>query len=171
MGSWPLLIICFIFVRICLLYKISEINSCKQWDLFMAFQQQQVLWRSSRLLSFHCNCNTSREKTVVCMRNEINKTIQFGRLQYQYYWWEWFMKYTVEMTSCGMMYFPRFIKIGTGVQAILRFCLINIRSCNVGITDGRYLRITPLRWPQVAWYTCLLTIGSDIRVILKVWYK
>jgi hypothetical protein len=39
------------------------------------------------------------------------------------------MKYAVEMVSCGMTYIPSFVKIGTGVQAI-------IRGCNVGITDG-----------------------------------
>jgi hypothetical protein len=30
---------------------------------------------------------------------------------------------------------PSFMKIGTGVQATLRFCLRNLRGCNVGITD------------------------------------
>jgi hypothetical protein len=49
------------------------------------------------------------------------------------------MKYTVEMGSCGMIYIPSFMKIGTGVQANLRFCPINIRGYNNGITDGRYL--------------------------------
>jgi hypothetical protein len=60
------------------------------------------------------------------------------------------MMYTVEMTSCGMIYLSSFMKIGTGVQAILRFCLRNLRGCNVGITDGKYLRSMPLRWAQVA---------------------
>jgi hypothetical protein len=45
--------------------------------------------------------------------------------------------YTVEMASCGMIYLPSFVKIGTGVQAILRSCLRNLRGCDVGITDGR----------------------------------
>jgi hypothetical protein len=31
------------------------------------------------------------------------------------------------------------MKIGTGIKAILRFCLRNMRGLNVGITDGRYL--------------------------------
>jgi hypothetical protein len=35
------------------------------------------------------------------------------------------MKYAVEMASCGMIYVPSFMKIGTGVQAILRFYLSN----------------------------------------------
>jgi hypothetical protein len=45
--------------------------------------------------------------------------------------------YAVEMASCGMIYLPSFMKIGTGVQAILRFCLRNLKGCDVGITDGR----------------------------------
>jgi hypothetical protein len=46
------------------------------------------------------------------------------------------MKYAVEMASCGMIYLQSFMNIGTGVQAILRFRLRNLRGCNVGITDG-----------------------------------
>jgi hypothetical protein len=37
------------------------------------------------------------------------------------------------MASCGMIYLPNFMKIGTGVQAILRFCLSNLNGCNAGI--------------------------------------
>jgi hypothetical protein len=40
------------------------------------------------------------------------------------------------MGSGGMINIPSFMKIGMGVQAILRFCLSNLRGCNVGITDG-----------------------------------
>jgi hypothetical protein len=47
--------------------------------------------------------------------------------------------YAVEMASCGMIYVSSFMKIGRGVQAILRFCLRNLRDCNVGTTDGRDL--------------------------------
>jgi hypothetical protein len=46
------------------------------------------------------------------------------------------MKYTVEMASCVIIYVPIFIKTGAGVETILRFCLSNLKSCNVGITDG-----------------------------------
>jgi hypothetical protein len=45
----------------------------------------------------------------------------------------------VEIASCGMIYFPSSLNIGTGVQAILRFCLSNLKGYNVGITDGRDL--------------------------------
>jgi hypothetical protein len=33
------------------------------------------------------------------------------------------VKCTIEMDSGGMIYIPTFMKIGTGVQAILGFCL------------------------------------------------
>jgi hypothetical protein len=46
------------------------------------------------------------------------------------------MEYAVEMDSCGMIYTHIFIKIGAGVQVILRFGLRNSRGCNAGITDG-----------------------------------
>jgi hypothetical protein len=49
------------------------------------------------------------------------------------------MKYAVEMASCGMIYKQSFIKIGTRIQAMLRFCLSNFKCCKVGITDGRDL--------------------------------
>jgi hypothetical protein len=36
-------------------------------------------------------------------------------------------------------YILSFMKIGVGVQAILRFCLRNLRGYNVGFTDGSWL--------------------------------
>jgi hypothetical protein len=49
------------------------------------------------------------------------------------------MKYAVEIASYGMIYLLSFRKTGAGIQAILRFCLRNLRGCNIGITDGRNL--------------------------------
>jgi hypothetical protein len=49
------------------------------------------------------------------------------------------MKYAVEMASCGMIYIPSFMKIGGGIQAILRFGLCNLRCYGAGTTDGRDL--------------------------------
>jgi hypothetical protein len=49
---------------------------------------------------------------------------------------------TVEMASCGMIYVASIMKIGTEVQAILRFCLRNLKSCNVGIADGSDLELS-----------------------------
>jgi hypothetical protein len=60
------------------------------------------------------------------------------------------MKDAVEIASRGRIYLPTFMKIGTGVQAILRLCLNNFKGCNVGITDGRDLRSAPLRWLHAA---------------------
>jgi hypothetical protein len=45
------------------------------------------------------------------------------------------MMYDTEMASCGMIYIPSFMKTGTCIEAILRFCLSNFKGCNVGITD------------------------------------
>jgi hypothetical protein len=45
-----------------------------------------------------------------------------------------FIKYAIGLDSFGMIYLPSFMKIGTGVQAILRFCLRNLRGRNVDIT-------------------------------------
>jgi uncharacterized protein YraI len=47
------------------------------------------------------------------------------------------MKYAVEISSCGMIYVPTIMKISAGVQTTLRFCLRNLRCCNIGINDGR----------------------------------
>jgi hypothetical protein len=47
------------------------------------------------------------------------------------------MMYNTEVYSCGMIFLSRFIKTGTIIQAILRFCLRTFRGCNVVITDGR----------------------------------
>jgi hypothetical protein len=61
--------------------------------------------------------------------------------------------YEVRRWDCFMchdiLYVPSFMKIGTGVQAILWFCLRNLRGYNVGITDGRDCLITPLRWAKM----------------------
>jgi hypothetical protein len=41
-----------------------------------------------------------------------------------------------EMASGVIMYISSLMKIGTCVQIILRFCLKNLKSYDVGITDG-----------------------------------
>jgi hypothetical protein len=60
------------------------------------------------------------------------------------------MVYAIEMASYGMIYRPVFMKIGTDVQAILRFSLRNFSGCNVGTTEGTDLSIMPLKRPHVA---------------------
>jgi hypothetical protein len=49
------------------------------------------------------------------------------------------MKCAVEIGSGVMIYIQSFMKIGTGIQAILRFYLSNVKGCNVRVTDGRDL--------------------------------
>jgi hypothetical protein len=49
------------------------------------------------------------------------------------------MESSVETASCGMIYVPSLMKIGAGDQAILRFCLRNLRVCNVSVTNWRDL--------------------------------
>jgi hypothetical protein len=49
------------------------------------------------------------------------------------------MMYEINMTSGGMIYIPSFMKNHARFEAILRFSFSNLKSCNVGITDGRYL--------------------------------
>jgi hypothetical protein len=41
--------------------------------------------------------------------------------------------------KCHDINIPSFMKNGTGIQAILRLCFINLRGCNIGIIDGRDL--------------------------------
>jgi hypothetical protein len=47
--------------------------------------------------------------------------------------------YTTEMASCDMTYIASFMKTGTGVQALFRFCTGNLKGCNIDITEGRNL--------------------------------
>jgi hypothetical protein len=43
------------------------------------------------------------------------------------------------MASYGTIYIPSFMRISTGVQAILRFCLRKMNGFNIGVTDERDL--------------------------------
>jgi hypothetical protein len=62
---------------------------------------------------------------------------------------------SIEMGSGGMVYtyIQGFMNTGASVQAILRVCLGNLKSCNVGITErefgiGLYLEIEQLIRPK-----------------------
>jgi hypothetical protein len=59
------------------------------------------------------------------------------------------MMHVVEIASCVMIYLPRFMKTGTGVQAILRFCLSNLNGRNGGIANERVLLSVPSRWTSL----------------------
>jgi hypothetical protein len=49
------------------------------------------------------------------------------------------MRHIVELASDIMVYISSFMKIGEGIQTILRFYLIDLNGCNTGITDGKKL--------------------------------
>jgi hypothetical protein len=73
------------------------------------------------------------------MRNEVKKTTQLGDFSVGIIDKQCLMQCTVERASYGMICLPSFLKIYTGIQAILRFCLTNLNGCNVGITEGMNL--------------------------------
>jgi hypothetical protein len=62
------------------------------------------------LLSFHCDLSyliqVKRKLSYMCVMKSIK--------------WELLMKYTAEIASDGMIYFPRFMTTGLGNQVILR---------------------------------------------------
>jgi hypothetical protein len=60
------------------------------------------------------------------------------------------MVYEIEMAPCCMRYVPSFMKIGVGLQVILRFGHSNLKICNVGITEGKEFISSPLRWIHTA---------------------
>jgi hypothetical protein len=72
------------------------------------------------------------------------------------------MGYAVEIASYGMIYIPSFMKIGMGVQAILRLCLRNLKGCNFGITDDRDLLCAPLKWALWHDIPVSMTISSGV---------
>jgi hypothetical protein len=76
-------------------------------------------------------------------------------------------KYAVGMVSCGMIYISIFMKTGTGVQAILRFYLRNLRGCNVGITDGRDLNYAvEMGSGAMIYMPSFIKIGSGIQKLI-----
>jgi hypothetical protein len=85
------------------------------------------------------------------MCNEVNKTIQSGRLQCWYYWWEWFSKYTIQMASDGMIYVPSFMRTGSGILVLLRLLPQQSDRPHI-ITNGKDLWYITERWPQMAWH-------------------
>jgi hypothetical protein len=107
--------------------------------------QQEVLWRTNRLLSFRCNFSvdaTGRTKLwFIC----VIKSVEFERLQCWYYWWE-----TPKVRRwAGIRWHDIYhTKIN---EVISRFCLRNLRGCNVGITDVRNLLCMSMRWLHMAW--------------------
>jgi hypothetical protein len=70
------------------------------------------------------------------------------------------------MGSGGMIYsyIQTFMKFGRGVQAILRFHLRNLRSYNIGVTEGRGLMNYAVEMSSVA----MMYISSFIKIGLGI---
>jgi hypothetical protein len=77
------------------------------------------------------------------------------------------MIYAVEMISCGMKYLLRFMKIGIGFQAILRFCLSNLRGCNAAIADQRDLCAVDIASCGMTYIPSFMKIGTSVQGILR----
>jgi hypothetical protein len=75
------------------------------------------------------------------------------------------MKYTIEVVSCGVIYILSFIKIGRGIQTLLRFCHRKSKGCHFGITDERgFMNVTVDMGIGVTVYMPrLIKIGSAIQ--------
>jgi hypothetical protein len=70
------------------------------------------------------------------------------------------MRYIADVALDDILYIPIFMKIGTGVQVILRFYLRNLKGCNVGITHGTDICSAPLKRIKVARYKCQVSWRS-----------
>jgi hypothetical protein len=68
--------------------------------------------------------------------------------------------YSAEMATYGMTYLWSFMKIGAGIQAMLRFWLSNLNSCNVGVTDGKDYEVH--RWDRLRWHDTLTKFHEDV---------
>jgi hypothetical protein len=79
------------------------------------------------------------------------------------------MMYAIELASDVMIYIPSFMKIGTGIQAMLRFCLSNLRGCNVGITDGGFMKCSvEMKSGGMIYIPSFMMISSGIQVTFMV---
>jgi hypothetical protein len=78
-----------------------------------------------------------------------------------------FMKCVVEIGLGGMIYIQSFMKIGAGVQAILRCCFSNLKRCNVGITGEGFMNYAVEMGSGAMMYiTSFIQIGSAIQKLL-----
>jgi hypothetical protein len=85
-----------------------------------AIKRRDVLGRPIRLLFFRSNVTgASRENNLVCVHSELDKAIQFERLQHWCYWSDWLIKCTVEMAPKSMTFRPNLLKIYLGLRVIL----------------------------------------------------
>jgi hypothetical protein len=75
------------------------------------------------------------------------------------------MTYAVKMLSHVMLFLPSFMKIGTGVQATLRFCFSNMNGCKCWYCRWKWImKYTVEMGSGVMIYApCSMTVGSGIK--------
>jgi hypothetical protein len=75
---------------------------------------------------------------------------------------------TAELALCCMICIPSFMRIGTGVQTILGFCLRNLRFCKVYITGGsEFINYSfQVGWGVMIYAPCFIKIGSGIQNLI-----
>jgi hypothetical protein len=115
----------------------------KFWEELIVYFRFIATWMSDTI---------SRNKSLVCVRNEANKTIQFGRLHCWYFWWEWFIKYTIEMASGGMLYIPSLMTIVSGIPVILRVLRQQFESLQCWHYWRKGFMMYAIEMASVAWY-------------------
>jgi hypothetical protein len=65
--------------------------------------------------------------------------------------------------SSGMIYISSFMKISRHAQAVLRFCLNNLRGCSVGIMGGIY----EIGSGTMMYILSLIKVGSGTEKLLQ----
>jgi hypothetical protein len=74
------------------------------------------------------------------------------------------------MVSCAVIYLIGFVMIGTGIIAISRYCLRNLKGCNVGITDGKIMKYAFVMMSAPMIYTPnFIRTGSGIHKLIGVY--
>jgi hypothetical protein len=106
--------------------------------------------------------DTNRKKILwyMCVRNVVNKTVQFDRLQCWYYWWDGLTEYAVEMASVGMIYVLSFTLIGSAI--------ITEIVCEAAVLVLPILWIYVLcRWGGLVYIPSFIKTGSGVQIFLR----
>jgi hypothetical protein len=79
------------------------------------------------------------------------------------------MEYAVEVSSYGTIYVPSLMKICPGFEAILRFRLRNLSSCNVGNTKGKGFVMQVVEIPScgLIFLPSFIKIGPGVHTVLR----
>jgi hypothetical protein len=73
------------------------------------------------------------------------------------------MKYAVDMASDSMIYIPSFMKTGTDIQAILRFCLSKFKAVLLVLLMGFMKQATEMGSGAMIYVPSFIKTGSGIQ--------